>query len=151
MNNQEGRTKSGRHDEGMDYHALSAAAGISYRRSGLFLSGLLGLVFIILLVRGANHPLLLAAALLMAAGARFEVWFVRRTVDALIGAGTVMQRFTNPLLFGLIYVLAVLPTAAVLRVSGKDVLDLRRDRDRKTYWKPRSDGKDWKGSFRNQF
>ena len=105
-----------------DFHSRRPEEDVDHRRSGFFLAGLLVLVYLILLVRGASHPLLLAAALLMAAGAWFEVWFVRRTVDALIGAGTVLQRFTNPLLFGLIYILAVLPTAAVLRAVGKDVL-----------------------------
>jgi hypothetical protein len=39
------------------------------------------------------------------------------------------------LILGLFYIFAVTPLGLLLRLSGKDLLDLRRDKARDTYWK----------------
>ena len=134
-----------------DMHVLSAQHKVDYRRSGFSIAALLVLAYAVLVLKGQQHSFLLLAAMASALGSWFEIWVVRKAVDALIGAGNFLHRFTNPLLFGLIYVLAVVPTAAVLKIVGKDPLDLRFDRERKSYWKMRPNGAGWKGGFRNQF
>lgn len=48
--------------------------------------------------------------------------------------GLLLQRITNPLIMGLVFYLAVTPTALVMRALGKDLLHRRIDRSAKTYW-----------------
>ena len=50
------------------------------------------------------------------------------------GVGRVLHAIVNPLLMGLIFALAVVPTGIVLRLLGKDLLRLRRDPSAATYW-----------------
>ena len=48
--------------------------------------------------------------------------------------GLLLHRVTNPLIMGIVFYLAVTPTALVLRLAGKDPLRRRIDRSAKTYW-----------------
>lgn len=135
----------------MDYHEMSNADDINYRKSGFLLAGIMAVVYALLLIKGKHQPFVLIAAAVIALTAWFEAWPLRKAVDLLIRIGNVMHRFTNPFVFGLIYVVAVIPTAFVLKVLGKDVLSLRYDSNRSTYWEARSAVDSWKDSFRNQF
>ena len=38
-------------------------------------------------------------------------------------------------ILGAFYILAVTPLGLLLRLSGKDLLDMRRDKSRVSYWK----------------
>lgn len=134
----------------MDYHELSSAQNINYRKSGFLFAGIIALIYALLLIRGKHQPYLLIASAVIAVLAWFEAWPLRKAVDLLIRIGNFMHRFTNPLVFGLIYVVAIIPTAFVLKLLGKDVMSLRFDSNLPTYWKPRH-SISWKESFRNQF
>ncbi len=79
-----------------------------------------------------------------------QAWPLRRIIDLFIDFGNIMHRITNPLIFGLIYVTAVIPTAVVLKLLGKDILQLRYDHSITTYWR-RCAPKNWRGSFHNQY
>jgi hypothetical protein len=48
--------------------------------------------------------------------------------------GRLLQSVVNPLLMGLIFLVAIVPTGLVLRLLGKDLLRLRRDPSATTYW-----------------
>jgi hypothetical protein len=48
--------------------------------------------------------------------------------------GLLLHRIVNPLVMGLIFYLAVTPTALVMRLLGKDPLRLAFEPDAKTYW-----------------
>lgn len=135
----------------MNYHEISCNRDINYRKSGFLLAGIATAIYSLLLIRGKHQPFVLIAGVIIALTAWFEAWPLRKSVDLLIQIGNIMHRFTNPFVFGLIYVLAIIPTALVLKIVGKDVLGLRYDRNGSTYWKARSDGGVWKDSFRNQF
>lgn len=135
----------------MDYHELSSAHDINYRKSGFLLAGIIAVIYSILLIRGKQQPYVLIAGVVIALTAWFDAWPLRKTIDLLIRIGNVMHRFTNPFVFGLIYVVAIIPTALVLKILGKDVLSLRYDCNRSSYWEARSTGDSWKDSFHNQF
>jgi len=135
----------------MNYHEKSCTEDCNYRISGFLLAGIVALIYLVLLSRGKNQPLVLIVAAVIALTAWFEAWPLRKIVDLLIRIGNVMHRFTNPFVFGLIYVVAVIPTAFVLKLLGKDVLSLRYDSKCSTYWQSRSAAESWKNSFRNQF
>jgi predicted membrane metal-binding protein len=48
--------------------------------------------------------------------------------------GLLLSRIVNPVIMGLVFFLAVTPTAAILKLTGKDPLRLRLDREAKSYW-----------------
>jgi hypothetical protein len=48
--------------------------------------------------------------------------------------GFLLHRITNPIIMGLVFFLAVTPTALIMRALGKDLLHMRLDRSAKTYW-----------------
>jgi hypothetical protein len=63
--------------------------------------------------------------------------------------GLLLHKIVNPVIMGLIFYLAVAPTALVMRLMGKDPLRLRFDRTATTYWieRPPTDPQ----TMRNQF
>ena len=48
--------------------------------------------------------------------------------------GRLLHAIVNPLLMGLIFAFAIVPTALLLRVMRRDLLRLRRDPAAPTYW-----------------
>ena len=135
----------------MDYHEMSRTVDINYRKSGLLLAVISAVIYVLLAVRGKQHPAILVTAVVVALSAWCEAWPLRIVIDLLIKIGNVMHKFTNPLMFGLIYIVAAVPTALILKLLGKDVLNLRDDRTRSTYWITRPDGSAWKDTFKNQY
>ena len=67
--------------------------------------------------------------------------------------GMLLHAVVNPVVMGLIFVLAVVPTALVMRLRGKDVLDIdsRKRTQRESYWILRSQRRIDADSMRNQF
>lgn len=135
----------------MDYHEMSRTVDINYRKSGWLLAVISAVIYVLLAVRGKQHPAILVTAVVVAVSAWCEAWPLRIVIDLLIKIGNVMHKFTNPLMFGLIYIVAAVPTALILKLLGKDVLNLRYDRTRSTYWITRPDGSAWKDTFKNQY
>ena len=130
---------------------MSIAQNTNYRKSGLLLAGIAAAIYTVLIIRGKHQPYLAVVATVLAVLALFEAWPLRKTIELFIGFGNFMHRFTNPLVFALIYILAVLPTALILKLLGKDVLQLRYDSKTASYWKDHTNGTAWKDSFRNQY
>lgn len=48
--------------------------------------------------------------------------------------GLLLHNITNPIIMGLVFFLAVTPTALIMRALGKDPLRRRFDKSAKTYW-----------------
>ena len=130
---------------------MSTTHCANYRKSGFLLTACAALIYILLLMRGNHHPYIALIAVVLMVVSFFEMWPLRKTVDVLIDFGNFVHRFTNPLLFGLIYVVAVIPTALLLKLCGKEILHLRRDGDTASYWQTRTNGKTWIESFRKQY
>lgn len=135
----------------MNYHEMSTAQDINYWKSGFLLAGIVAAIYAFLLFQGKHQPYLAVAATLLFVLAVFETWTLRKIIEVFIGFGNFMHRFTNPLVFGLIYTVAVIPTSLVLKLSGKDILQLRYDSKISSYWKNHTNGNAWKESFRNQY
>lgn len=62
--------------------------------------------------------------------------------------GKLLHRIVSPLVLGLLYAVAVVPTGLYLRLRGADPLRLKRDPAARSYWLARTDGA---ASFKNQF
>lgn len=65
--------------------------------------------------------------------------------------GLLLHRVTNPLIMGLVFFLAVTPTALIMRLLGKDPLKLRLDRAAKSYWVERRPPGPAPETMRDQF
>lgn len=135
----------------MNYHEMSSAPNINYRKSGLLLSCVAAAIYVVLFIRGKHQPAMGVLAFVIALLALCDAWLLHKTIGILVSVGNVMHRFTNPLIFGLIYIVGVIPTSLVLKLLGKDVLHLRFDGKATSYWKYFTTGRIWKESFRNQF
>ena len=62
--------------------------------------------------------------------------------------GILLGNFIAPIVMGIIFFLVVTPTSLVVRVMGKDLLRLKKNKDKKTYWIHKDD---YKTSMKNQF
>ncbi len=65
--------------------------------------------------------------------------------------GKVMHKVVSPLVLGLLFAVAVVPTSMYLRLKGADPLRLKRDPAAKTYWLPREPPGPDPVSFKNQY
>ena len=61
--------------------------------------------------------------------------------------GRLLGIFISPIIMGIIYFFVVTPTSLILKISGKDILNLKKNKD-KTYW---IDKKKYKTNMKNQF
>ena len=61
--------------------------------------------------------------------------------------GILLGRFISPIVMGIIFFLVVTPTAFILRLFGKDVLNLKKNNE-PTYW---IENKDKSSRMKNQF
>ena len=64
--------------------------------------------------------------------------------------GLLLGRVVAPVVMAVLFLVAVIPTALVMRVLGKDPLRLHFDPDAESYWIPRGDAQPV-GSMKNQF
>ena len=67
------------------------------------------------------------------------------------GIGVKMGSIMTPVTMLIIYVIAVLPTAVILRRLGKDPLRLKLDKNTHSYWLKRADAAGPLGTMKNQF
>jgi predicted membrane metal-binding protein len=65
--------------------------------------------------------------------------------------GRVLNKVVSPVVMALLYVVAVVPTGLILRLTGKDPLRLKLDRKASTYWQKRDPPGPPSDSFKNQF
>jgi hypothetical protein len=65
--------------------------------------------------------------------------------------GMLLGRVVSPLVMGAVFFLCVTPTALILRLIGKDVLALRRDREARSYWIMRETPGPAPETMKNQF
>ena len=65
--------------------------------------------------------------------------------------GMLLHRVVSPLVLGLMFFASVTPIALIMRLLGKDPLQLKFDPDAKTYWLPRTPPGPEPDSLKNQF
>jgi hypothetical protein len=65
--------------------------------------------------------------------------------------GLLLHKVTTPLILGLMFFLVVTPTALILRLFGKDLLQLNGDKDAASYWIERQPPGPSPESMPNQF
>ena len=65
--------------------------------------------------------------------------------------GLLLHRIVNPIVMGLLFFVTMTPIGLALRLFGKDLLHLRRDREAHTYWIDRTPPGPSPDSMINQF
>ena len=70
---------------------------------------------------------------------------------AWLAFGRLLHAIVSPLIMGLLFAVAVVPTGLFLRLTGKDPLRLKYDRSAPTYWIARDPPGPAPGSMKNQF
>ena len=119
-----------------------------------------GMVFACLFAVVALYPLLfgssarwwslyLAATLALIALARPATFTVPNHIWHRFGL--LLHQVVSPVSLGLIFYLAVTPTALILRLLRRDPLRLRLDRAAQSYWIVRSTDRSDRGDMRRQF
>ena len=129
-----------RHTRGALHEDLSRTELVrpaSDRAFGLVLAGALGVIAVLpMLYRHPVRVWALSAALAAAAvnAPRLLQPLNRQWVALAHRLGVV----TTPVVLAVVYAVAILPTAAVMRLARRDPLHRRFDRARSSYWIPRS-------------
>lgn len=114
------------------------ASRVNVRKFGV-LFGTLG-VFLgaYLMYRGSGHWVWAAgAALFFFATALVGYPVLKPVYIAWMAFAFVLGWVNTRILLGLFYYLVLTPIGLILRLSGKDLIDQRIDREAKSYWKPR--------------
>lgn len=65
--------------------------------------------------------------------------------------GQGLHKIISPLIMGLLFFVAVTPTALIMRAKGKDLLRLKRDPEAKSYWIQRIPPGPSQDSLKKQF
>ena len=120
------------HEELTRKHAVR---GSSDRSFGLVFATFFA--FVSLAPLWKHHPLrpwaLALAALFLAVGILRPVW-LHPLNQAWIKLGLFLGRIVNPIVMGLLFFIAVAPTALLFRLLGKDPLRLALDPGASSYW-----------------
>lgn len=65
--------------------------------------------------------------------------------------GFLMHSIINPILMGIVFFVAVLPTGIIIKLLGKDPMRRRLDPKVESYWQARTDSEFSQERFKNQF
>jgi len=63
--------------------------------------------------------------------------------------GLLLHKIINPIIMGLMFYLTIMPIGLIMRISGKDILNLKIDKTASTYWITRESPE--RDSLKNQF
>ncbi|MGY8937498.1 MAG: SxtJ family membrane protein [Alphaproteobacteria bacterium] len=63
--------------------------------------------------------------------------------------GLLLHKIVNPIIMGLMFYLTIMPIGLIMRLSGKDILNLQIDKAASTYWITRASPE--RDSLKNQF
>ena len=83
---------------------------------------------------GRVWPWLFGIAALFAAAALVRPGILRPLNWLWFRFGLLLHSVVNPVIMGVVFYVAVLPTGLVMRALGKDLLRLKFEPDRDTYW-----------------
>jgi len=126
--------------------------GPSERNFGFTMAAVFALIGGIGLYRGSAYALLWFCIATVFAG--LTLWRPRSLQlanRAWLNLGLLMYRAVNPVIMAILFFGAILPIGLVMRLFGKDFLNLARDASSPTYWLPRSDPRPPAESMRQQF
>lgn len=119
-----------------------------------------GIVFAVVFTIVACWPLVRGGEIRWWAAALAALWLaagllvpdsLRSLNRAWFKLGLLLSRIMTPVVMGLLFFLVVTPTALVMRLGAKNLLQLRRDPDARSYWIVRTPPGPTPDTMRNQF
>ncbi|HEX5628100.1 MAG TPA: hypothetical protein VFX72_00895 [Usitatibacteraceae bacterium] len=124
----------------------------SERGFGLVFAGFLGIVGAVRLWHGlGDAPWWFGGAAVFASLALFWTAPLAPLNRQWARLGRFLHAIVNPVLMGIVFALAIVPTGLALRLAGKDLLRLRRDPAAGTYWVPCSGSANRADGMKDQF
>lgn len=119
------------------FASAHAVGGSSDRAFGLTVGGILALLGVWrwwAVGLGPLALLLLIAGIALGIGGALAPAALAPLNRAWTRLGLLLGRIVTPVVMGVVYVLAFVPTGLVMRARGRDLLRLRREPDASTYW-----------------
>jgi Saxitoxin biosynthesis operon protein SxtJ len=124
----------------------------SERGFGLVFAGFFGAVGLWPIVHGHSPRLWACAAAILCLGLTLLWPRVLRPFNLLwFRLGLLLGAVVTPVVMGLLYVTAIVPTGIFMRYKGRDPLSLRREPDRASYWIVRDTPGPAPGTMKRQF
>lgn len=122
-------------------------------KKGIYLSLFGFILFVILKINGATNLVIQYLILLMSMVIALLAFISPKTIEEVlekwIKVGEVVGKIVNPCTMGIIYYLVITPIAILLRVLGRDVLEMKVDK--KTFWKFRLQEDSTLEKFKRQY
>ena len=98
---------------------------------------------------GRTWPIYLACAAVLAAVALVQPAWLAPLNRVWTKLGFVLAKIVNPIVMGAVFFFVITPTAMLMRLRGRDILNLRADRTTASYWIVRDPSE--AGSMKDQF
>lgn len=126
--------------------------GPSDRKFGYVLGSFFGLLGCVdLYLHRARGPLWLLVAALFILAAFLKPGFLAPLNRLWLKIGLVLYSVINPIVLALLFYLCITPIGLIMRLLGKDLLNLRRDPTVESYWIQRRPPGPTAESLKNQF
>ena len=65
--------------------------------------------------------------------------------------GILLGKIMSPIILGLVFLISIVPIGLIMRGLGKDILNIRLDKTKESYWIDRTPSGPKKESMKNQF
>ena len=125
---------------------------LSERSFGLIFTGIFLIVGVFPLITGGSYrQWALIVAAMFAVPALLLPAILAPLNRLWVKFGLLMHTIVNPILMGLVFFIAVLPTGLILRLLGKDPMHRKFDASKQSYWINREKDSLSKESFKDQF
>ena len=122
-------------------------------KKGIYLSLIGFILFVIFRINGATNLLIQYLILLMSMVIALLTFISPKTIEEVlkkwIKVGEVVGKIVNPCIMGVIYYLIITPLALILKISGRDVLELRCNK--KTFWRLKTEEVSTLEKFKRQY
>jgi predicted membrane metal-binding protein len=130
----------------------SEAKMLSERSFGLIFTGIFLIIGVFPLITGGSYrQWALIVAAMFAVPAILLPAILAPLNRLWVKFGLLMHTIVNPILMGLVFFIAVLPTGLILRLLGKDPMHRKFDASKQSYWINREKDSLSKESFKDQF
>ncbi len=137
------------------HHEMSAGSSDdikpgSERQFGFVFAVFFGMLALLPVLHGGwPHRWLAVAAIVLAGIAVFFPRILKPLNYLWFRFGLLLHAVVNPIVMGLVFFIAVVPMGLLLRLFGKDLLSLKIEGDKKSYWIART--KNETSSMQDQF
>lgn len=122
------------HESFSAHHELPIK-GSSNRSFGLIFAAFFCIIGLLpLFTRGEVRPWALVVAAVFAVIAITVPSILTPLNKAWMQLGLLLHRVVNPIVLGLMFLIAIVPIGLLMRLVGKDLLNLKFSRDASSYW-----------------